>query len=63
MLELTENVEPTIFLTPVAHANHYTIKVVLTEMIPKLQAVIIHLMFVTCHRLLYLVAYNTTLMV
>jgi hypothetical protein len=22
MLELTENVEPTIFLTPVAHANH-----------------------------------------
>jgi hypothetical protein len=29
MLELTENVEPTIFLTPVAHANHYTIKVVL----------------------------------
>ena len=29
MLELTENVEPTIFLTLVEHANHYTIKVVL----------------------------------
>jgi len=29
MLELTENVEPTFFLTSVEHANHYTIKVVL----------------------------------